>query len=173
MAGTHGVMRLSRETFTFEEKYQSFLDDLYRENGWGFERIKGKANIKSDVIIKKGNRVYLVEEKGARYLHSNMVVELVQDLDSQSWGWFYETECDYVIYVYYDGKEAIEPEYVYSVNFNLLKEYVINNIKSLKIGITTENWGITFNAYPAWTVLDNKGMLKLLYRKEIKVEVTS
>jgi len=143
---------VSTETFEFERKYRVWLDDFYKERGFSIQRISGKDNEKYDVILGKEDRQYFVEEKGAQYLHQDMVIELVQDLWTQNWGWYYKTEANFIMYFYFDNGN---PKVLYKVKMkelrNLFEPMCGDN--GVKLGITDKNYGCTLNAYIAWELL--------------------
>lgn len=156
------------DTFSFEKKYQSFLNRLYESDGFEIQRCQGSENKKHDLILSKDGQKYYIEEKGASYLHECMVVELVQDFPSLNWGWFFETECSHIVYAYYQRVSNEIPEYVYVVLFNKLKPYVLKNIgtEEFNIGVTRKHYGLTLNAYPYWIKLFDLGIVDILYRHE-------
>lgn len=159
---------MSQETFDFEKRYMEWLDEFYIKNGYSINRITGTDNEKYDAILNKNGIEFLVEEKGAQYLHKDMVIELVQDFWSRNWGWYLKTQANYIIYIYYVSKDAILPCIVYRVLLSKLRTLMKAELpqNKLKIGVTSKNYGTTINAYIPWEYLKSVNIVDEIYTQQ-------
>jgi len=154
-----------------EDKLSDFLDLFYKEKGYTIEKITGKDNrVLGDKRLRKDTKTLLIEEKSASYLHSNMVIELIQDMrrpDSEYFkGWFFHIRVDLIMYGYYENKTAERPTIVYKVEWKKAKSHFLSEFKKkgyeskLTYGTTDENYGLTFNAYYPWSHLQKIGIVE-------------
>lgn len=83
-----------KEFIITEKETQEMLDIWYKSLGWYADR--SVACIKYDCRI--GNDY--VEEKARIGEFSDILVELIQDIESNNPGWFFTTGCDYLHYAF-------------------------------------------------------------------------
>lgn len=122
-----------------------------------------------DDIRNEGH--FTVDEKAASYLNPNMIWELIQDVESGSYGWFYDLrECGQLIYGYYDPESLApnEPTVVYSIPWAACRRYALEQMKERKnvhyagtrAGV---GWGVAVNACYPWKLLLENGMAKQVW----------
>ena len=127
-----------KENFVFENENQRLLNIFYSNNNWGYDR--SGACKKYDLILcgKK------VEEKFRREDYPDIAVEIIQDMRSYSPGWFYETDCDYLFYIFTNA-----PIKLYSIKWKEFKlwfllKYLPQNLIG-KYCFSPRGWGDTLN----------------------------
>ena len=164
-------------TFDLEKVGSKFCDTiLYPYMGWDVvERIrdKNRQETMGDVIISYNENHYCIDEKTASYCHADMVIELIQDLETFNIGWFFKLKkCDGIIYIYFNKEREIE--IVYSVKFQQLKQYIFKITKKEKVhtGITNKNFGCTLNIYYPWQTLIDTNIARIIWRKKYEVVQT-
>ena len=149
-------------TFDFEHKYQKWLDVFYEKHGYETTRIYGKDNEKYDVLLTKKDKTIKVEEKGATYFHKDIVIELIQDVQTNNWGWFFKTEAEAILYFYYHEEE---PKVLYRVIVPYLRRYFKTEAEhnALRLGFTNKHYGLTLNAYAPWDKLVRQGVASQIW----------
>ena len=142
--GQLGVIKLMKnelttkeEFFAYERKKQEFFNKFYRDKNWPYKRIFGKENKKYDCVILINGKWIKVEEKHRIKTWPDMAVELVQDTETNSPGWLYYTEADWILY----GMG----EKIYLVEVEKLKEFVRKYKDKFNTKISKKGWGITLN----------------------------
>jgi hypothetical protein len=81
----------------FESRSQNILDRYYASRGRSVDR--SKACIQYDCIL---DGQWKVEEKIRSASRSDIAIEFIQNMQASKFnlGWFYETRCDYLHYVF-------------------------------------------------------------------------
>lgn len=122
------------EYFLFlEKKNRPLFNRLYEERGWQLlERSDGKEY---DAIIGKGRFTLKVEEKYRPKIWDDILVELVQDIETDSPGWLYYTKVDILLYMMANR--------VYVLNTQKLRKYIRENLAYLNTSISKKGWGTT------------------------------
>jgi len=129
--------KTKEELFAYERKKQEFFNKFYRDKNWPYKRIFGKENKKYDCVILINGKWIKVEEKHRIKTWPDMAVELVQDTETNSPGWLYYTEADWILY----GMG----EKIYLVEVEKLKEFVRKYKDKFNTKISKKGWGITLN----------------------------
>lgn len=150
--------------FSFEKKkHLEFFLPYYEKMGWSVIDDSTKRNEKDegwDVKLKlPDERIVLVDEKALRKEWNNCLVELIQDLKTKSWGWFFYGEKDWVLYGSWNVIEKTsekEPNSLYLINMPKLRDYVCSLERIIRTVISHKGWGITWNINLSWTELINK-----------------
>jgi len=160
--GMCGVM-MSRETFDWEKNMQPFADKWYKI-------------FTPNIVIDRSVHCKLydlklddvtVEEKflfsGKEY--DNVLIELIQDANDGSLGWFYHMKADVLAWYYCPADHVSQPISCYWIDTNLLKDKVLFLLKSkpnhyLNMQICNLHYGITFNMPILWSELLNDGIAK-------------
>ncbi len=170
---------MSKKTFALEKKLSKFLDEkVYPANKYVVKCLivgKEKQRLYGDKILISLDRPAIqipTEEKAASYIHENMVNELIQDINTKSWGWFvYLLKAQLMMYGYYENKESEIPAIVYKIQWQKHREYLLEKMKQkdkrISYGITAVNFGLTLNAYYPWADLINQKIATVIYNKEI------
>lgn len=141
-------MNTKEELFQFEKEKQPLFDEFYRSKGWEFKRIVGIKNKDYDVLVKIGEEWVGVEEKfrGEEYL--DLLVELIQDTETNDPGWLYTTKAKYLFYGV--GNK------IYGMYIDRLREFVELYKDKFNVIISPKGWGITKNIAIPWpTIFDN------------------
>jgi len=129
--------KTKEELFAYERSKQEFFNKFYRDKNWPYKRIFGKENKKYDCVILINGKWIKVEEKHRIKTWPDMAVELVQDTETNSPGWLYYTEADWILY----GMG----EKIYLVEVEKLKEFVRKYKDKFNTKISKKGWGITLN----------------------------
>mgnify|MGYP001036188706 CR=1 FL=1 len=168
----------SRTEWDFERRYREFLDELYDEWGFRYERIDGSRNRQGDVIWygKKNGRhgCWLVEEKGAKR-HGSLYFEIVQNVellseavvtDSGYWVPFnalgnqFTTEAGCQVWY---CEEQKTPSAVYIVGTKTLREFYFEHHREFPLRIPPSGYGLTIYAPIPWKRLLDERIAKLIW----------
>ncbi len=130
-----------QEFFNFEHYAQKILDDYYTSRNHAVDRTT--ACKLYDCII---DSQYKVEEKIRQEEHNDVLIEVIQDLVTYSPGWFYETGCDYLHYVFMNNTRIgrfLRLNWIKLKDW-CLSDYFINNKHPYSV-ISPKGWGVTVN----------------------------
>jgi len=159
--GNSGAMKLmvnepktKEELFAYEKEKQEFFNRFYQEKGWPYKRIFGKENKKYDCVILIDGKWIKIEEKHRTRIWPDLAVELIQDTETNSPGWLYYTEADWILY----GMGEI----IYLVEVRKLREFVEKYKDKFNIKISRKGWGNTENLIIEWSVILQNEIGKLL-----------
>lgn len=142
-------MNTKEEFFIFEKEKQKVFDKFYQEKKWPYKRIFGKDNKKYDVVILVNKKWFKVEEKFRSKEWSDLAVETIQDTETNSSGWIYYTEAEYIFY----GMG----ERIYAINVEKLRILIEKHESLFEIKFSKKGWGNTKNIIiPFYLILDNK-----------------
>ena len=133
------------EFLEFEKKHRKFFDDYYKKKGWNFQRITGKENKRFNSLVEIDGKKWKFEEKVRSANYNDLLVELVQDTATNSPGWLYYCEADYILYSM--------PSDFYVVTLGKLKNYVRNYGSKYCFIISEKGWGKTLNIAIPWNIL--------------------
>ena len=147
-------MKTTEEFFNFEKKNQNKFDELYKSRGWSCERIYGKDNRKYDCILTKNGKQIKIEEKYRSQDYKDFLVEIMQDTETNSPGWLYYTEADYIIY-------GVSLKF-YLIKVSKLKEFMQMAGSAFKKVISEKGWGRTENIAIPWEYVEMNNLGKLL-----------
>ena len=145
-------MKTKEEFFQFEKQKQKEFNKLYQSFGWSYKRIFGKGNKKYDCVILVNGEWIKVEEKFQEKEWPSMAVELIQDTETNSPGWLYYTEADWILY----GMGEI----IYLVQLQKLKEFIKKYKDKFDTKISEKGWGKTLNLIIPWTTIMHNGIGK-------------
>ena len=138
---------MSRETFDWERRMQPFMDFWYIE-----ELNKNVVNRKEsckkyDVIVDD----LKIEEKFlfTDYDYPQMLVEIIQDVESWNLGWFHHVEADYLVWAFCPKDHVSRPRTIYMIKYRRFVEYIIKLLKNAnmweRFNINNKYYGITIN----------------------------
>jgi len=150
-------MRTKEEFFEFEKKKRNFFDSYYKKKNWPFKRISGPENKRYNSLVEIAGKKFKFEEKARSSDYGDFLVELVQDTETQSPGWLYYCEADYILYS--------TPTCFYAVNFHKLKDFMRKQGGGYPLKISTKGWGKTTNAAVPWRDLIAHGIAKEIQRE--------
>jgi hypothetical protein len=130
-----------QEFFDFERYAQQILDGYYESKNHTVDRTT--ACKLYDCIM---DGVDKVEEKIRQEEHNDILVEVIQDMVTYSPGWFYETRCDYLHYVFMNDTKISR---FLRIDWNKFKgwclsKYFIDNKHPYSV-ISPKGWGVTVN----------------------------
>lgn len=133
------------ESFGHERMMQPMADAFYTGRGHVVETRKGTQEFDL-VLLTKGNRRELIEEKFRGAVWDDVLVEIVQDLASGDLGWLYHCQSDYLHYFMCPNWQYIEA--MYRIKWQpfrkwLIEEYMPN--RRLKFVISRQGYGLTLN----------------------------
>ena len=147
-------METKEEFFQFEKEKQKEFNRLYQENNWSYKRIFGKDNKKYDCVILFNGKWIKVEEKFQEKEWPSMAIELIQDTETNSPGWLYYTEADWIFY----GMG----ERIYLVEVQKLREFIERNKNKFEKKISKKGWGDTENLIIPWSVIIQNNLGRLI-----------
>lgn len=158
-------MGSNNEFFEFEQLYQKELDRIYGEMGFTVERIRGKDNEKYDVILKNDSTTETVEEKGLRYYHPDAPIELIQDLKTSNFGWYFKTKARHIYFIYYN---EIMPIVMYDLNLLHFNNFLTSCFEDGKVEFRTalKGFGITINMCIPWKYLVDNNIVQVIKKWE-------
>lgn len=129
-----------RDYFNFERTSQSKVDPYYLMY---FTSIDRSVSCKQfDCIIDGTEKV---EEKFRTVERNDILLEMIQDLQTNAPGWFYETQCDYLHYIFMQDTEFKK---LYRFDWKKFKPWCYEFFKNNKHPYTVvspKGWGITLN----------------------------
>ena len=136
---------MSREevdkNFDFEKSMNPYMDKYYKKLGFS---IDWNGNKEYDCILHKENKSPVkVELKYRKQIFNDILVEIIQDIETNHPGWLYTSDSRYLHYVICTPL----PKYYYSIKFKLFKKLFFENIKIKKIKfiLSKKGWGLTLN----------------------------
>ncbi len=130
-------MKTKEEFFEFEREKQKIFDEFYKDNGWPYKRIFGKDNKKYDCVVLINGDWIKIEEKFRSRDWPDLLVETIQDTETNDPGWLYYTEAELLLY----GMD----KKIYKIDIQKLKEFVDNYKDKFNEIISEKGWGITKN----------------------------
>ena len=91
-----GMMPTFDDYLEFEKTKKEFFNKLYRELGC---EIISRADCKDyDCKLRKGEYTFTIEEKARKKLWDDILVETIQDTESDNLGWIYYSKADFLVY---------------------------------------------------------------------------
>lgn len=153
------------DNFNLErKKHFEFYLPYYQGKNWQVVEDNINSNHKNDWDVKlevfAGEYVY-ADEKVLRKEWDDFLVEIIQDMETGSLGWFFSKK-DWVLYGSWDNIEEIYPLSLYKVKMKELRDYVFRLEGFIKICISKKGWGNTWNVKLSWQELINKGIAEKL-----------
>lgn len=142
-----------------EYRAQGIMDNWYMKNG--FEIVSREGTRERDLILSMNGNHLKIEEKYRRKDYGDFLIELIQDIPSNSPGWFYTENPDRLVYIIVDNEE--KPVSIYWVKFRDFKTWICEYLETYKIQkavISPAGWGLTMNLAIPWRCID-----KELYKK--------
>lgn len=150
-----------------EERWQPWMDELYGR--LGFTVVSRQGNRRRDLVLSFNGTQYRVEEKYRDGIYDDLLIEFVQDMASQNWGWYYAEQMDRLVVPMHPDKQT-EPKVVYSANWPELKRWLqkdyLPHTTWPKAMISPRGYGITLNILvPLRKIPD--GLVKCIYPIEV------
>ena len=140
------------------------LNQLYDQHDYDFEPRHGKENEKYDGVLihRKTNHRFSIEEKGLSYVHTHCPIELIQDIKTMNLGWFYKTEANSIVFIYFHANTT-NPAIVYIARTIRLKNYnpdyfLVKNVFTAK---ATNGYGDTVNLNIPWELFLEDGTARI------------
>jgi len=130
-----------QEFFDFERYAQHIIDRYYTSKNHKVDR--SSACKLYDCIIDDTSKV---EEKIRQDEYNDILVELIQDMVRNSPGWFFETGCDYLHYVFMNNtgiSRFIRLDWAKFKSWCLTDYFIAN--KHPHCIISPRGWGLTVN----------------------------
>lgn len=129
-----------QDFFKFEREIQKLLDEWYERRNHKIDRSRSCKQF--DLIM---DDKFKIEEKIRDCIRDDLLIEIVQDLVTKAPGWFTETECDYLHYVFTKDRKPIK---IVRLNWPDFKVWFIEYLsinKFIQAQISTKGWGCTIN----------------------------
>ena len=129
------------QEFNFEKKISDWLNKLYKEK-YPAVIIKDVSKIEKGhdkILIIKGKN-WKVEEKARQKVWDDILIETIQDTNSESEGWGRYCDADLLIYVMGDP-----PEKVYRIIWDAFQYWFEECEFSFKEIESKKGWGNTIN----------------------------
>lgn len=132
-----------KQYFQFERDSQRIIDQYYMLRGHTVDR--STSCVSYDCIL---DGKYKVEEKIRQTERQDILVEFIQDAVTYAPGWFYETKCDYLHYVFMNEADGSVSRFV-RLNWSKFKNWCLsdflkNNLHPYSV-ISAKGWGLTIN----------------------------
>lgn len=124
--------------YKIEKEAQSILDKWYMSRGHSVDRSTSCKLY--DCIIDGSEKV---EEKIRGRKRDDIVIEVIQDVTTNSLGWYFETGCDYLHYVFMDSGVLHRIKWIDFKNW-WESVYLIKNKQGSYI-VSPRGWGTTIN----------------------------
>lgn len=141
-----------------ERAAQLILDKWYIGRGHTVDRTTSCKLY--DCILDNTTKV---EEKIRSRLRTDIIIEMIQDIKSNASGWYFETGCDYLHYVFIDAG------IIYRIKWAKFKKWYIDSYLTInKHGsyiISPRGWGITLNLIVPLGAIPNTIAEKYCIRK--------
>lgn len=132
-----------KEFFEFEKRSQAIIDQYYLSRDHTVDR--SVSCVYYDCLL---DGQYKVEGKIRQIERSDILVEFIQDAKTYAPGWFYETRCDYLHYVFMSESGNSISRFV-RINWSKFKDWCLNDyLKTNKHPysiVSHKGWGITIN----------------------------
>ena len=151
---------LELETTKFNPQY----DTLYQERDIEFNRV-GDSEKGHDVVWHMEDRDVNVEEKTRLSYYPDFLFEMVQDIDTPSWGWYHYCDAKYLVYGYADPKNDYQIHLVYLLYWDKFKSQYKSALSDLPVLVSKAGWGTTINRSILWEDILNKRLAKIIYGK--------
>lgn len=145
-------MKTKEDFFKFEKDKQIIFNTYYKRKGWKVKRVNGKENKKFNCLVDIGGKLWKFEEKARSKDWNDLLVEITQDAETNSPGWIYYSEADYILYS--------TPDNFYAINFKKLKKYVEKYGENYNFIISDKGWGKTINIAIPWELLIKNNIAK-------------
>jgi len=130
-----------RDFFDFERKCQKILDDYYKSRGHTVDRSKACKGF--DCIL---DGTWKVEEKIRDREYNDILLEIIQDMETNNPGWFNETECDYLHYVFMKGENISR---FIRFKWDKFRNWYIQDYLTIHSQnhcvVSARGWGVTVN----------------------------
>jgi hypothetical protein len=128
----------------FESRSQKTLDQYYASRGHTVDR--SNACFQYDCII---DGKWKIEEKFRSVSRPDIAIEFIQNMQAGKFnlGWFYETKCDYLHYVFMDGERI---DRFLRINWLKFRDWIIDTYFS-KVNqhpfsvVSPKGYGVTLN----------------------------
>lgn len=159
-------MQTFEDHLSFEKKkHQEFFLPYYKSRGWEIidDNIVSNRTTSWDVRVKNDIGVITIDEKARTGVWNDLLVEVLQDVETGNLGWVYKFK-DY--YLYGMWEDEIKPEKLYWIDANKLKEFVGENFMKFldnnEYNISEKGWGKTFFITAKWNDLEYLKIAELL-----------
>ena len=151
--------------FNIERKrHNEFFLPFYIEKNWQVIKDNIDGNCKMDWDVKLeifAGEYVLVDEKAITGEWNDFLVEIMQDMETGSLGWFFSRK-DWILYGSWADIENIYPTSLYLVKAKELEDYIYRLDGFIKTCISKKGWGITYNLVLNWDDLIIKGVAEKL-----------
>ena len=132
----------TKSQFEFEDAMNKYMDIYYKDIGYS---INWNGDRQKDVTLYYNNMPTLVEHKYRQAEYPDILVEIMQDVESHDLGWLYLCGADDLHYIICLDKK---PRYYYSIPMNKFKIWFFKWLKNKKYPqyrTSLDGWGITLN----------------------------
>lgn len=151
----------TKQNFDFErKKHFDFFIPFYNNQNWQVNKDNINSNQKNDWDVELeiyAGQYVRADEKAIRGQFNNCLIELIQDMQTGSLGWYFGKK-DWILYGIWGNPEKIEPTELYKIQVEKLDEYIYGLEGFIKTCISKKGWGITWNLVLDWYELVNKNI---------------
>lgn len=155
----------TRQFFNFErKKHTDFFLRYYRERNWIVLEDNINSNQKNDWDVRLevfAGQYVLVDEKARNGEYGDFLMEIMQDMNSGSLGWFFSKK-DWILYGSWNDPESAYPTSLYLVKSKELKDYIATLDGFIKTCISKTGWGNTWCIVLNWNNLISKNIAERL-----------
>ena len=149
------------DNFSFErKKHFDFFLPFYQQKNWQVFQDNINSNHKNDWDVKLevfAGEFKLVDEKAIRKEWNDCLVEIIQDIKTKNWGWFFGDK-DWILYGSWTDIESNYPSSLYLIKSKELNDYICGLEGLIETRISKKGWGNTYNIVLQWDILIRKGV---------------
>ena len=154
-----------KSNFDWErKKHFEFYLPFYEQRNWQIIQDNIDSGQKNDWDVKLETFVgqfTTIDEKAIRGEYDNFLVEIIQDMKTESLGWFFSKK-DWILYGSWANIDFPRPSSLYLVKSKELKDYIYSLDGFIKTCISKKGWGVTWNLIIEWDTLLEKNIAEKL-----------
>ena len=151
--------------FQFErKKHFEFYLPFYEQRNWQIIQDNIDSGQKNDWDVKLETFVgqfITIDEKARMGEFDDLLVEMIQDVKTESLGWFFSKK-DWILYGSWKDIESVYPSSLYLIKSEELKNYICGLDGFIKTCISKKGWGTTWNLSLEWDWLLKENIAKKL-----------
>ena len=161
------MIEAAKPFFAFEKEMDVFMEKYYKSKGC---TIYKNGDKQKDITLSYNGTETSVEHKYRKVIYKDILVEIIQDMESNNTGWFYECEADLLHYIICQPfEETMQPIYFHKIEFGSFKNWFLKRFitdQHPDVRICTEGYGITLNMPVALNIIPDNIIKKDIMIKE-------
>ena len=137
-------METKEEFYEFENRMSKEMNTLYVKWDWQLSLFKGDK--RWDKVVQIDGKTVTIEEKHRSQIRDDILIEIIQDTETKSPGWYEYCEADVIIYTMAKNEKSLKPTHVYWIDWPAFKEYFDKEtLKYFNNIVSKKGWGTTIN----------------------------